>query len=133
MKINELYIGQEYRDSRTFTNVDVKQFAQVTNDYNPIHLDEEYASKSIFKKNIVHGFLTGSMISAIIGTKFPGEGSIYLSQTMNFRAPVYYGDTITTVVSVKNIKIEKSIVYLNTNCYNQNEIVVLEGEAIVKL
>ena len=133
MKINDLTIGMTCELRKTFFENDVVSFASLSLDTNPVHLDAEYAAKSIFKKQIVHGFLTGSLISAIIGTKMPGPGSIYLHQEMNFKKPVFLGEEVRAVVTITSIKEEKSIVYLQTNCYNpQNEIVV-EGSAIIKL
>lgn len=133
MKIEELSIGMEYRLKKSFSDEDVYSFSRMSLDDNPIHVDEEYASKTIFGKKIVHGFLTGSLFSAIIGTKMPGYGSVYLKQEMNFRKPVYHNETIEAVVKVSNIVKEKSLVYLDTFCVNSNGDVVIDGYAIVKL
>lgn len=133
MKINDLSVGMSYELRKTFSEQDLFAFAELSLDSNPVHLDASYAAQSIFKKQIVHGFLTGSLISAIIGTKMPGPGSIYLHQDIDFRKPVYLGEEVRAVVTVTNIKIEKSIVYLQTNCYNSQNEIVIEGNAIIKL
>jgi acyl dehydratase len=132
MKLSDLYIGQEERMSAQFSMEHVKAFASVTQDFNPVHLDPVYAAQTIFKDNIVHGFLVGSLFSAILGTKMPGEGSIYLKQDMKFVKPVYIGDTVTAVVSITDINYEKQLVTLNTTCINQDGAVVIEGSALVK-
>lgn len=133
MKLNELFIGQEYKLTKRFTLADVLNFATLSLDNNPIHLDQSYAEKSIFEKRIVHGFLTGSLFSAIIGTKMPGYGSIYLNQQMNFKKPVFHDEEVTAVVRIKSIKKEKSLIDLETLCYNQKGEIVIEGSALVKL
>lgn len=132
MQINELYVGQEYKMSRSFTQEDVRCFASLSSDYNPVHLDQEYGRNSIFKRNIVHGFLTGSLFSAIIGTKMPGEGSIYLKQDMKFTKPVHIDEEITAVVKIIAIVMEKRIIRLSTMLLKANGEVAIEGEALVK-
>ncbi len=102
-------------------------------DFNPVHLDEKYVENTIFKKRIVHGYLYGSLISAIIGTKMPGPGSIYIHQEMNFKKPVFLDEVVTAVVKITEIKPEKSIIYLETICYKNNNEIVLDGKAIIKL
>ena len=101
-------------------------------DKNEIHLNEEYAKNSIFKQRIVHGFLSGSLISAVIGTILPGKGAIYLHQDMDFKKPVYIGELITAVVKVDNLKEEKHICYLQTQCVNKDGEIKISGKAIVK-
>lgn len=132
MKFQDLYVGQEYEMSKKFTEHDVANFAQLSSDYNPIHLNKEYAAKTIFKKNIVHGFLTGSLFSAIIGTKMPGEGSVYLKQDMKFMSPVYIGEEITAKVRIKEIKEAKRIIVLETMLLKQEKETAIEGEAVIK-
>lgn len=133
MQINDLSVGMSYELRKTFCEKDLFTFADLSLDSNPVHLDASYAAQSIFKKQIVHGFLTGSLISAIIGTKMPGPGSIYLHQDMDFRKPVYLGEEVRALVTITNIKTEKSIVYLQTNCYNSQNEIVIEGNAVIKL
>lgn len=132
MSIDELYIGLEERMSAQFSIEDVKAFASITKDFNPVHLDPLYASQTIFKDNIVHGFLVASLFSAIIGTKMPGEGSIYLKQDMQFKKPVYIEDLVTAVVLITDINYEKRLVMLDTVCYNQHGVEVIKGSALVK-
>lgn len=133
MKIEELYIGQAYEMNKVFTDQDISTFALLSNDTNPIHLDDNYAKSSVFKRRIVHGFLSSSLISAIIGTKMPGPGSIYLHQEMNFKRPVFIGDNVRALVTVTDINLVKSIVFLDTNCYNEKGDITIEGKAIIKL
>lgn len=133
MKIDELYVGQSSSMSKRFSLEDVKAFAGLSQDNNPVHLDKEYAEKSVFQNRIVHGFLSGSLFSAIIGTQLPGNGSIYLGQTLNFKKPVYHDQLITATVTIMEIRKDKPIVKLSTVCKNEQDDVVIDGEAIVKL
>lgn len=122
--------GQSASLTRTVTAEDVASFAQVSGDTNPVHLDEAYASTTRFGKRIAHGLLSLSYLSAVLGTRFPGPGTIYLSQNVSFLAPVYLGDTITATVTVKKFRPEKAILWLATECYNQDGVKVLDGEAV---
>lgn len=124
-----LKIGDSASLSKTFSDEDVRSFATISGDKNPVHLDEIYAATTPFKKRIAHGMLTASLISAVLGTKLPGEGCIYLGQTINFKAPVYLDDTITATVTVTKLHERKPIVTLETVCKNQDGVVVLDGEA----
>ena len=107
----------------------IERFAEASGDRNPIHLDNEFAEKSIFKKRIAHGFLIGSLISNVLGNYFPGNGTIYLNQTMNFRRPVFIDDVIT--VSIEVIDINENRATLNTLCHNQLSKIVISGTANV--
>lgn len=133
MKFEELYIGQSSSLSKRFTLEDVETFAKLSQDTNPVHLCQEYAEKSVFHNRIVHGFLSSSLFSAIIGTQLPGNGSIYLGQTLNFKKPVYHDQLLTATVTVIDIRKDKPIVKLSTICKNEQDEVVVDGEAIVKL
>lgn len=133
MHINELHIGQSYEMHRTFTQEEVMAFAALSYDNNPLHTDMEYAKKSQFGQMIVPGFLTGSLFSAIIGTKFPGIGSIYLNQTMSFRRPVFPGQQIKAVVRVNELNMEKNRVLLDTQCVDAEGNLLIDGSALVKL
>lgn len=124
-------IGDSASISKTFTDDDVLTFANISGDKNPIHLDEDYAAKTRFGKRLVHGILTSGLISALLGMELPGPGSIYIKQTLNFRAPVFIGDTITVKVTVTNIRKDKPIITLDTICTNQDEILVIDGEAVL--
>lgn len=125
-------IGAQATRVRTITDDDIVRFAEVSGDRNPVHLDAAYAARSPFGQRIAHGFLTGSMISALIGMELPGAGSIYLGQTLKFLAPVHIGDTVTASVEVIGVREEKRIITLRTDCTNQDGILVLTGEAVVK-
>ena len=133
MKIEEFYVGQSASLKKVFSSDDVKVFAELSLDKNPIHLDETYARQSLFGKRIVHGFFVGSLISAVFGTVLPGEGAIYLHQEMNFRKPVYHGEEIKATVTVTNIKKEKSILYFDTKCENERGEIVIDGNAVLKV
>jgi len=124
-------IGDSASLTKTFSDEDVRSFAEISGDKNPVHLDDEFASGTQFKRRLVHGMLTASLISAVMGTELPGPGSIYLSQSINFRAPVYIGDTITATITVIKIRTSKKIVTLETVCKNQRDMLVLEGEAVL--
>ena len=125
-------IGTQATLSRTITEDDILLFALVSGDHNPIHLDAEYAEKSLFGKRIAHGFLIGSLISAVLGNDMPGPGSIYLGQTLKFLAPIHIGDTVTVTVKVVALREDKRIITLHTDCTNQLGTLVLSGEATVK-
>jgi len=125
-------VGARAVRERTITDTDILRFAEVSGDHNPVHLDEEYAARSPFGRRVAHGFLTGSMISAMIGMDLPGPGSIYLGQTMKFLAPVAIGDTVTVSVEVVAVREEKRILTLRTDAKNQDGVLVLTGEAVVK-
>lgn len=131
--MSKFQVGQKASLEKAFTDEDVRTFASISLDKNPVHLNEEYAEKTMFKGRIVHGFLTGSLISAIIGTILPGEGTIYLNQTMNFRKPVRIGEKITATVEIVGIREDKNILTLNTYCENERGEMVIEGSAIVKV
>ena len=99
----ELYVGQEAEASKCFTMDEVRQFAVLSGDNNPLHVDEEYARQGRFGRCVVHGMLVSGLISKVLGTQLPGEGSIYLGQKLSFRKPVYAGDTVTARVRVTEI------------------------------
>lgn len=124
-------VGDSAVITNTVTEDKIILFAQASGDHNPLHLNEDYANKSIFRKRVAHGMLSASFISAVLGTTLPGEGSIYLSQTLNFIKPVYINDTITTEVSV--VSISNNIALLHTTCKNQEMQIVTKGEAKVLL
>ena len=125
-------IGTRAERTRTITEADIVDFAEVSGDHNPLHLDPHYAAQTPFGGRIAHGFLTASIISAILGMELPGPGSIYLGQTLKFLAPVRVGDTVTASVEVIALREDKRIVTLRTDCIIQDGTVVLTGEATVK-
>jgi 3-hydroxybutyryl-CoA dehydratase len=124
-------LGARATRTRVITEDDIVRFADVSGDFNPVHLDAEYAAKTPFGERIAHGFLTASMISGILGTDLPGPGTIYLGQTLKFLAPVCIGDTITASVEVIAVREEKGLLTLRTDCTNQEGKLVLTGEATV--
>jgi 3-hydroxybutyryl-CoA dehydratase len=128
--IEDLKVGQTAVFSKTVTEADIVLFAGVTGDQNPVHLNEEFAATTVFKGRVAHGMLSVGFISAAIGTRLPGPGSIYLSQSLKFRAPVRAGDTVTARVTVSEIVPERKRVVLQTVC-SVRDTVVIEGEAVV--
>jgi len=129
--IDELEIGQSAQFSKTVTESDIYLYAGISGDFNPAHVNEEYAGKTFFKTRIAHGMLSAAFISTVIGTLLPGPGSIYLRQEVNFLAPVRIGDTVTAVAEVVEIDTQKKKVRLNTTCTIQDGTKVIEGEALV--
>jgi 3-hydroxybutyryl-CoA dehydratase len=128
--LEDLSVGQSAMFGKTVTEADIMAFAGVSGDTNPIHLHEGFAKSTRFGQRIAHGMLSGSFISTVIGTKLPGPGAIYVSQTMNFMAPVLIGDTITAVATVTAIDTAKRRVTIKTQCLNGDKVVI-DGEAVV--
>lgn len=124
-------LGEKASLSKTISEADVMALAELIGDYNPLHVDEEFARKSCFGRRIAHGVFTGGLISAVLGNTLPGPGSIYLSQQVEFLAPVYLGDTITAIVEVANWRPGKRIITFKTDCYNQNNKQVATGQAVL--
>ena len=128
----DLSAGMTETLEKTVSSSDVVGFAQLTGDRNPIHLSEHFAARTSFGKRIAHGLYTASLISAVLGTRLPGPGAIYISQTLNFRAPVKIGDTVVVTVTVRELIPEKSRARLSCICAVDGEV-VLDGEALVKV
>jgi acyl dehydratase len=124
------YEGQTASIFRTVTEAEIDAFAWATGDTNPVHMDEEYARRTRFKHRIAHGMLVGSYISALLGTEFPGPGTIYMSQRMRFMKPVYVGDTVRVVATVTAYRPDKEILTIQTDCFNQRGEHVISGEAV---
>jgi 3-hydroxybutyryl-CoA dehydratase len=129
----DLKIGDSFLTSREVTDELIRKFAEVSGDYNPIHLDEEFAKSTRFGKRIAHGMLSGAFISAVLGYEFKERKIVYLSQTMKFTAPVYIGDTVTATATVTNIREDRGIVTLQTICTNQHGETLVKGEAAVMI
>jgi 3-hydroxybutyryl-CoA dehydratase len=129
--MDRLEVGQQASFSKTISESDVYLFAGISGDFNPAHINQAYAEKTAFKTRIAHGMLSAGFISTVIGCQLPGPGTIYVSQTLNFRAPVAIGDTITATAEVTEILTEKKRVRLKTICTNQEGKEVLVGEALV--
>jgi 3-hydroxybutyryl-CoA dehydratase len=130
LSFEQIEVGQKASFSKTVTEADIVLFAGVTGDFNPVHINEAWASTSFFKGRIAHGMLSAGFISSILGTQLPGPGTIYLKQTLEFTAPVRIGDTITAEVEVVE-KMEKNRLRLKTTCTNQDGKDVTRGEALV--
>jgi 3-hydroxybutyryl-CoA dehydratase len=128
--LEDLSVGQSAMFGKTVTEADIMAFAGVSGDTNPIHLHEGFAKTTRFGQRIAHGMLSGSFISTVIGTKLPGPGAIYVSQTMNFMAPVLIGETITAVATISAIDPLKRRVTLKTQCLKDDKVVI-DGEAVV--
>jgi len=126
----ELEPGMEARFAKTLTEADILLFGGVSGDTNPQHFDEDYASHTLFKGRIAHGILVASLISTVLGTKLPGPGAIYLSQSMAFRNPVHIGETVTALARIETIDREKRRVHMVTDCH-VGERLCVEGEARV--
>lgn len=129
---DDLSMGMAETYCKTVKSSDVVGFAEITWDRNPVHLSEHFAAKTPFKGRIVHGLYTASLISAVIGTRLPGPGAIYVSQTLKFLAPVKIGDTVDATVEVVELNAERQRARLHCQC-KIAETVVLEGEAVVKV
>ena len=128
--LEDIFVGQTAVYAKTVTETDVVMFADVSGDTNPVHLNDEYAATTQFKGRIAHGILTASFISTVLGTRLPGPGCIYMSQTLKFLAPVRVGDTVYAVATVRELFPGKKRVLLDTKCYVK-ETPVIEGEATV--
>lgn len=127
----ELKIGDKASMAKTVSEYDIYTFAGVTGDFNPVHIDTEFAKNTMFKERIAHGMLSAGFISAVLGTALPGANSIYMGQELAFKAPVKIGDTVTATVEVIE-KIEaKSRVILRTTVTNQDGVVVVDGKATI--
>ena len=131
-KFEELTVGQSAVYARTVTEADIFAFAGVSGDFNPVHVNEELAAASMFGGRIAHGMLSAGFISTVFGTKFPGPGSIYLSQTLKFKAPVKIGDTVVARCTIKELTPEKRKAKFDTVCTVKGKV-VLEGEAEIMI
>ncbi|HEX9928995.1 MAG TPA: MaoC family dehydratase [Pyrinomonadaceae bacterium] len=131
--MTDLKIGDKFSTSKQITDSVVCAFADLSGDYNPIHIDEEFAKTTRFGRRIAHGMISGALISAVLGYEFKERRVVYLSQTMKFVAPVFIDDTVTATATVKNIREDKNIVTLETVCTNQNGETTLKGEAVVMI
>jgi 3-hydroxybutyryl-CoA dehydratase len=126
----DLAVGMEARYVKKITNDDVSTFAEVSGDTNPVHLDDAYAAGTVFKKRIAHGLLTASLFSTVLGTELPGPGSVYLSQSLKFRAPVYIGDEVVATAKITSLDPDKGRAVLATQAAVNGKS-VLDGEAVI--
>ncbi len=129
--IDELKVGDKAYFTKTISETDIYQFSAVTGDFNPAHVNEAYAEGTFFKKRIAHGMLTLSLVSNILGTQLPGPGTIFVSQSVQFQAPVYIQDTIEAVVEIAEINAEKNRVIFKAWCINQDDKQVLVADGMV--
>jgi len=129
--VQEINIGETASFTKTVTEYDVYSIAGVTGDFNPAHIDSEFASETSFGKRIAHGILSIGFISTVLGTLLPGPGSIYIHQSCDFKRPIFIGDTITSTVEVTKKDEERNRVWLHTYCKNQKHELVVDGEAIM--
>ena len=127
----KIQLGDTAELSKTIKDEDVRVFADLTGDHNPVHLDDGYASGTRFRRRVAHGMLTASLISSVLANKLPGEGTVYLSQSLKFVAPVYLDDIVTARVTVTNVREDKPIATLETVCLNQRGELLIKGEAVV--
>ncbi len=133
LDISKLKVGDSASLSKTVSESDVYQYAGITGDMNPVHIDEEYAARTAFGGRIAHGMLAAGFISAVMAMKLPGPGAIYQEQTLKFTAPVRIGDTITATAEILEIGPKRKSAKLKTTCINQRGVVVCEGIASVLL
>lgn len=131
--VRRFSVGQAESMTRTISESDIYLFAGATGDLNPAHMNEEYAKGTRFQTRIAHGMLSGGLISAVLGTKLPGPGTIYLGQTLQFLAPVYPGDTVTATATIRLLEPARNRAVLETVCMNQKGTRVTTGEATVLL
>lgn len=126
-------IGDRFSTERLVTDELIRNFAEVSGDYNPLHLDEEFAKNTRFGKPIAHGMLSGAFISSVLGYDFSERKIVYLSQTLKFVRPVFIGDTVTTTATVTKIREDKPVITMETVCTNQNGETLVTGEAVVMI
>lgn len=132
MNIKDIAIGMKASNVHLITDEKIRAFAAISEDYNPIHLDQEYAEKSQFGKRLAHGALVSSFFSTLFAMKLPGAGSIYVSQSTRFKKPVFIDDEVLAEIEVVNIDVDRKRVYFSTHCY-VNQVRVLSGEAEIYL
>jgi len=128
MLIDDIAVGMSASYSQTITDSDIKSFAGISGDNNPVHMSDEYAEQSRFGKRIAHGLISASFFSALFGTRIPGPGCVYVSQSLNFKKPVYIGDTVTASVTVVRVDKDKNRIFFDTICKVKGRIVIA-GEA----
>lgn len=127
----ELKVGATASRTKRITTEDIEAFARASGDMNPVHLDANYAATTPFGRRIAHGLLTASIVSAVLGNDLPGPGTIYMSQELKFKAPVFLDDEITATVELIRYREDRRIATFRTGCTNQDGKLVLEGEAVV--
>lgn len=126
--IEDIKVGMKVSYSQTITDADIKAYAGVSGDHNPVHVSQEYAEQSRYGKRLAHGMISIGFFSALFGMRLPGPGCVYVAQSIKFKRPVYIDDTVTAIAEVTEVCIEKKRVYFTTNCYVKNKVVI-SGEA----
>ncbi len=129
--MQSLKIGQKTQIVKAFTPSEVNAFAESCVDGNPVHTDPEYAARTSFEKPIVHGMLVASLFSGLLGSELPGRGTIYLGQDLKFRKPNFVGEELTAIIELTNIRDDKPIFTFSTTCFNAQNEITIEGEAVV--
>jgi len=131
LTIHQIKVGDSASTKKIFTEKDVLQFADISTDHNPAHVDKEYPKQTMFKEQIVHGMLVGSLFSAIFGVQLPGLGSIYTKQSLKFTKPVYFGDEIEATVTVTEMMVDRNRVVFDCVAKNQKGEIVIVGQATI--
>lgn len=126
--IEKIEIGMRVSYSQTITDADIKAYAGLSGDHNPVHVNQEYAEESRYGKRLAHGLMSVGFFSALFGMRLPGPGCVYVSQNTQFKRPVYINDTVTAVAEVTDVCLKKKRVFFSTNCYVKNKIVI-SGDA----
>lgn len=126
-------VGDKATLCKAFTEDEVRHFAEISLDDNPIHLNHEYAENTVLKQRVVHGILVASLFSGLMGGKFPGHGTIYLGQSLTFKAPVYIDEEVVASVEIVKVREDKPIITLKTQCVKGDGTIAIEGEAVVKV
>ena len=124
MKIEKIKVGMIESYSQTITDTDIKNFAGLSGDHNPIHVSDEYAEQSMFKRRIAYGMISASFFSGLFGTKIPGYGCVYVSQSINFKRPVYIGDTVSASIKVTSVDMKNNRVFFDTVCTVKGKVVI---------
>lgn len=133
MKYQDLKVGMKAEKTRVITSEDVLTFAKLTGDFNPIHVDEEFAKNSMFHQRIAHGMLTASLFTQLLGEELPGFGAIYLGQNSKFTAPVFLNEEITAAVEITSLRDDKQIVEMKTTVVKKDGTVCVAGTAVLKV
>ena len=128
LNLSEIKCGDFAEIEKEMTLNMVQSFAGISEDFNPVHLDKEYASKSRYKRQIIHGLMATSLFSGLFGTRLPGEGCVYKSQNIRFKRPIYIGDVVTARVEVTSVDVEKKLIEFTTRCYVKGKVMI-DGEA----
>lgn len=131
VRYEDIHVGDKASLSKTISEYDVYAFAGVTGDFNPAHVNAEFAKNSLFKQRIAHGMISAGLISAVLGTELPGIDTIYMNQELSFLAPVLYGDTLTATVECIEKDDKKHRIIFHTTVTNQNDKLVTDGKARV--